>query len=139
MNRSVYLAGPIAGLTSEQAREWRRGAAGYLRNYGIEAYDPLDGPAEKGSITLSAQTPRGILAQNLHYCTRAGIILCNFTGATRVSIGSIMECAWAFQLRKPLVVVADDHHDHEMLNPATDFSCEGLDEALHVVRMLLAA
>lgn len=148
MNRSVYLAGPIAGLTYEQAREWRHAAAGYLRNYGIEAFDPLRGSAElKGTGVQSVHAPnssplttqKGIMCMDYHFVKRAGVVLCNFQGATQVSIGSVMECAWTMPLQKPLVVVGDEHHDHAMMKERADFWLDGLDEALYVTKMLLTA
>lgn len=146
IERSVYLAGPIAGLTYQQAREWRWAAKSYFKPYGIKVYDPLNGAEhlmDAGVLDTSSHeenpmtSAKGIMAQDFLYCTKAGMVLANFTGANRISCGTVMECAWAYQARVPLVVVGDDLHDHTMLHSAADFWVDTLAVALEICRKVL--
>jgi hypothetical protein len=64
----------------------------------------------------------------------------NFLGSRRVSIGSVMEIAWADAWRKPIVVVMDKGqlHDHSMIREVAGFVCRDLDEAIGAAVMVLS-
>jgi len=149
MKPSVYLAGPIAGFTIDAARVWRTHAIWKLKKHGIRGIDPLAG-AEKlqGDEVQTKQAPeldpftsaKGIMCQDFYYCTHADMVLVNFTGATKISIGSVMEAAWAYQCRTPLVIISRTHgvmvgvetHDHTMLRSAADYWVDDLDTGLDI-------
>lgn len=46
-SKTVYLAGPIRGLSVEEASGWRNSVAGELSKYEIESLDPMRNQAEK--------------------------------------------------------------------------------------------
>lgn len=155
MKPSVYLAGPIAGLTIEEARAWRYHAILKLDEHGIRGIDPLAGAQSLDrNAVQSKQAPeldpftsaKGIMCQDFYYCTHADMVICNFLGATKVSIGSVMECAWAYQCRTPLVIVGASCqassisdtsqlvcvHDHTMLRSAADYWVDDVETALDI-------
>ncbi|MHA4893061.1 hypothetical protein, partial [Enterococcus faecium] len=40
-NNKVYLAGPIGGLTVNEATDWRHRATYMLAKHGLDAYSPM--------------------------------------------------------------------------------------------------
>ncbi len=87
--------------------------------------------------------PRGIMTRDRFDATRCDVLLVNLLGATRVSIGTTMEIAWADLKRTPIVLCmeapgTDNPHEHCMITEAVGFRCTTLDEGLHVVRSILS-
>lgn len=145
----VYLAGPITGLTYNGTTEWRQQAIDYLKNFGIQGLSPMRhkdyllhettiGDAYEDTV-LSSQ--RGIYARDKFDCHRADAVLVNLLGAKRVSIGTVMEIAWAAANDTPVILVIEKEgniHEHSMIREACPFRVETLDEALSVLVALLA-
>jgi hypothetical protein len=68
------------------------------------------------------------------------VVLVNFLGAEKVSIGTVMEMAWADLSRTPIIVVMapeGDLHDHSMLREVTGFRVATLEEGLEVAKAIL--
>jgi hypothetical protein len=59
-----------------------------------------------------------------------------------VSKGTIMELAWAFHLRKPVVVVMEDegnlHDGHPMLLETYDFRVPTIDAGIDLARIIVS-
>ena len=157
VDKTVYLAGPIDGLSYREGVEWRRYAQEKLAVEGIKAQSPQrgkdyigDNPELAAEMDFAKQeaafsanimsTGRMIMTRDKFDALNCSILLVNFAGAKRASIGTVMEIAWAYLQGKPIIVVADEedvlHRSHPMLRET--FSCvtNSLDEALDVVRGL---
>ncbi|MCB2106378.1 MAG: hypothetical protein KDE14_01700 [Rhodobacteraceae bacterium] len=147
----MYLAGPISGLTYDGAEDWRKLAKASLAGHGIKAVSPLRGKDYlRGMPALTADcagygdlncmsSPRGIMTRDRFDATRCDTLLVNLIGAERVSIGTVMEIAWADQCRTPIVVAIEPHgnpHEHAMITEAIGFRVPSLSEAIHVVRAI---
>ena len=143
----IYLAGPISGLTYDDAQEWRDVARKALLPE-IEAFSPLRnkqylrdvGVLQQSYAISPMSTDRGIMTRDHFDCMTSDLILCYLKGATQLSAGTIMEIGWAFAYRKPLVVVIEPNgnpHDHPMIREAIGYRVEELDHAIHVVRAVL--
>lgn len=147
----VYLAGPITGLTLDQADDWRISAEEKLRARGMTPLSPLR--AEKflkdyGVLETSylgatpMVTDRGIMTRDHWDVSRCDAVLFNLLGASRVSIGTMFELAWAYAYRKPVVVIMepeDNPHEHSMVREATDYRVESLDVAIEQLAILKEA
>lgn len=148
----VYLAGPIAGLDYAGATDWRETAKESLNFCGITALSPMrakqylkdvasfaaDSNQYKTLSVLSSN--RGITTRDRFDCQSADVVLVNLLGATRVSIGTMLEVAWADAKRTPIVLVMEPEgnvHHHGMLLECAGFHCHSLDEALNVVKAIL--
>lgn len=148
----VYLAGPIAGLSYNGATAWRDQAKRELNAAGIQAFSPMrakqylkdvasfsvDGDVYKTLSILSCN--RGITTRDRYDCTTADVVLVNVLGAERISIGTVLEVAWADAARIPIVLVMEPEgnvHHHGMILECTGFHCHTLDEALSVVKAIL--
>ena len=151
---SVYLAGPITGLTYDDGNDWRVAVADDLARYEITAWSPLRakhflreigvldaaGTPDSAYIGLNPLSePKGIMTRDRFDTQRSDMVLMNLLGATRVSIGTMIEAGWADSARVPLVIAmeADNIHRHAMLNEAAGFIVTTLEEAVAVVKAVL--
>lgn len=151
---TVYLAGPIAGLGYTEATDWRDQAIQFLDDCGIHGLSPMrakeylqhverdvgfSATCEEYGHLSPLSGPRGIMTRDHFDATRCDVLLVNLLGARKVSIGTTMELAWAYQCRTPIVCVmeAGNVHEHCMVTEAIGFRCGTLDEGLHVVRSIL--
>lgn len=149
----VYLAGPIAGHSYDEATRWRREWTQLLSAYGIRALSPmrakehLDG-AER--IENDAKTfghylarPEDILARDKSDCTRADVVVFNmlYAASGAPNTGTMIEVGWASALGKPLVTIIDDMHPllaHPLFGELTrGFRTDSEAQALYAVRTIL--
>lgn len=144
---TVYLAGPITGCTYAGCVDWRRDFADSMPEC-VECLSPMRGKGYlKDELAIqdsypdtSMSTDKAITARDYFDCCRADVILANFLGATRASIGTAMEVAWGFSKHTPIVCVMEktgNIHDHGMIREAIDFRVDSIEEAKRVVQAIL--
>jgi nucleoside 2-deoxyribosyltransferase len=148
----IYLAGPITGLDYAGATDWRIRAKKELEAVGLRTFSPMrgkeylahvteftaDGDAYKELGVLSSN--RGIITRDRFDATRCDVLLANLHGARKVSIGTVMEIAWADAHRIPIVCVMEpsgNPHEHGMITEVIGYRVETLDAALHVIKAIL--
>lgn len=72
---------------------------------------------------------------------RSAALLVNMLGAPELSAGTVMELAWGWHLRKPVVVIMEpdgNPHDlHPMLLEAYDYRVPTLDAGIDLTRILV--
>lgn len=155
--QTVYLAGPISGLGYIGATDWRNHAVDYLAEHGIKGLSPMrakeylkhverdvgfSSTCEEYGHLSPLSGPRGIMTRDRFDATRCDVLLVNLLGATKPSIGTIMEIAWADLCRTPIVVAIEadgsNPHEHAMVTEAIGFRCATLPEALDVVKAILS-
>lgn len=120
---TVYLAGPIGGLTWAEATDWRNNATELLRP--MRCLSPLrdmDGASLRGSCFTEDRAqesnfdkvPFNKLFQrdymDVHTCDA---VFVNFIGAKKQSVGTICEIAWTYRQGKPMVVVMEPGNINE--------------------------
>lgn len=143
----VYLAGPISGLTYGGSELWRTEFISLMSDIpSIDCFSPLRAKSylkDAGVLEQSYDHPlssdRGIMTRDHNDCLTSDIIVCNMMGVQRVSIGSVMECAWAYAYRKPLVMIMENEnvHNHPMLRESAGFRVETVKDAVMVAKTLL--
>lgn len=144
---SVYLAGPITGESYSTVTDWRAYAMKQLAP-DIDGFSPMrskDYLLQETSVADSYEatilsSQRGIFARDSYDCQRCDVVLANLLGASRVSIGTVMEIAWGWAYRKPLVLVMEEEgniHEHAMLREACPYRVKTLDEGLHIIKTIL--
>lgn len=151
MQPTVYLAGPISGLNFKNCTDWRVHAEDVLRAHGIRGWNPMrakealakleaiSGHGNEYAFMGPFATSKGVMTRDFFDCTRCDVVLVNFIGAKKVSIGTVMEIAWAFQLHTPVIMATDnDLHNHMMMNEATGFKVSTLEEAVRVAVSILS-
>lgn len=148
MNYIAYLAGPITGCTFEGASDWRDFARDRLATVGIAGMSPM-----RGKDYLLTETRlmdvydkhvlsqgRGIMTRDYNDCQRADVLIVNFVGADRVSIGTCMEIAWAYARKVPVIAIIEEKgniHDHAMIREAIGFRVTTVEEAIQVADVVL--
>jgi hypothetical protein len=146
--RTVFLCGPITGLTRERAAGWRAQVTRALAGEAV-TLDPMRDQPDVTRRAPGADTdPSGVgrlvhgkrtVARNRFDVERSDLVLACFLGATSVSIGAVGEIFWADLLRKPVIIVreADNPHNHDMLNEIAAWIFADLDLAIAQVRRML--
>lgn len=149
MAKRVYLAGPITGLTYDEGNAWRLEAKAALGAHGIEAYSPMRAKEylrSQGVLSGSYSdglfsTARNIMTRDYDDCTKADLILCNLLGSTKPSLGTVMEIAWAFAFRVPLVVIMEKegnpHDGHPMIAESIGFRVDNVKDGILVATGIL--
>lgn len=139
----VYLAGPISGTSYEISTDWRERFRWLIRPH--VALSPMRGKSylsSEAAIKDSYDTPlscaRGIITRDRWDVQRCEVLVANLLDAQRVSIGTVMEIAWADAYRKPVIVVmeAGSLHDHAFIREVAGFWLLTLEEAAHIVLQL---
>jgi len=118
-DKTVYLAGPITGLTYQDARfGWRQEFAGYLpphihpmspirfKDY-LSGEESLAGDPDMYPAHLLSR-PKGIVCRDHNDLRTADAMVACFLGANKASIGTCIEFGWAHAYDIPLVMVIED-------------------------------
>ena len=150
--KTVYLAGPISGCSYGGCTEWRDGIIQALAVYDIKGLSPMRGKDYLSYLTdISADgkdyealsplsTSRGVMTRDRFDTQRCDVVLLNLLGASRVSIGSMIEVGWADSVRTPIVCVMEptgNPHEHMMLSEAVGYRVPTLEEAVAVCLSIL--
>lgn len=150
MKHCVYLAGPIAGLNYNGATEWRDDVIAQLAEVGIKGLSPMRGfehlrtvqsfcakAEDHGTDTISGA--RAVMTRDRFDATRCDVLLVNLLGAERVSIGTVMEIAWADLSRIPIICVMEpgNVHEHAMVGEAVGWRVHSLEDAVSLVKAVL--
>ena len=154
MRPSVYLAGPITGLTYDEGADWREVVIAALGHSGIDAFSPLrskeflraigklDNAGQPDSAYLGLNPlsePKGITTRDRFDTMGRDMVFANFLGAERVSIGTCIELGWADAARVPIVAAMeeDNVHRHAMVNEVCGFIVPSVEEAIAVIKAVL--
>ncbi len=147
--KSVYLAGPITGLTYAGCTDWRDHASDELAKHGITCYSPMRAKeylSSKGKLIGSYEdhptaTAKGITSRDRFDVQTCDLVIMNLLGAERVSIGTMIEVGWADAWRKPIVLATEKQniHTHPMLSEIASFTVHSLADAIAVTRAILIA
>ncbi len=156
--KSIYLAGPITGLDYKTARfSWRQEFSDRMKELAphVDVFSPmrqkefLDGHQSlecKGvdldKIGQALSRPLGILTRDANDVSNRDLVVANFLGAQRVSIGTVWEIGFAAAQipRKPLIVIMEDEgnvHDHVFVTHTAGYRVNNLEEAALIAASLL--
>jgi hypothetical protein len=145
------LSGPISGLDFQTCTDWREYASRAFPSF-IEGVSPLRAQrhlehvirmdSKEAAYTANPTTTgRAILSRDKFDTLEADLVLCNLLGAKTVSIGTVMELAWAHLKGIPIIVSIEPGfhvHTHGMLDEVYDVIYHSLDEAIEGVVHYLA-
>ena len=145
--KKIYLAGPICGLTYEGAQEWRNEFMLHI-DPRIETFSPLRGkeyltmrgPLEGSYDEFPLSTDQGITARDRYDCMGADLVVFNLLGATRVSIGTMIEFGWCDAARNPAIVIMEKEgniHDYPMIRQIAQFRVDNLKDAISIANIIL--
>lgn len=113
--RYVYLAGPIAGCTEGEAKDWRRFVCDELRGSGIVGISPLrfEKTGEDGTYPLhyNATVIKEFKAKNFLDIASCDLLLAFMpkeAGDKKPSYSTVIEMSRAHREGKPIILVSDD-------------------------------
>lgn len=144
-NKTVYLAGPITGLTYSETINWREIATKEFKFCGIDAYSPMRNkgyldngkpidPVQTRDLSKILSTNKAIVSRDYNDVSNSDCLLVNLLGATKVTIGTVAEMAWAHQLRKPIVCTIEQDgtniHEHAFIQEFINFRVNNLADAI---------
>lgn len=156
MNKpSVYLAGPMTGLTMEEASAWREEVRARLKHkwtvisptdirYSGE-YDGPDGSLTAPSIEELERLPEhlrpgALVTMDEFFVDRSEFVLVNLLGATVASIGTMWEMGYAWAKGKKIVTIIDPEniHDHPFVYRRSHVLLSSVEEAIMYLGSLVA-
>lgn len=147
--RSVYLAGPITGLSYGETTNWRDCVVKILRRFAIEGICPMRGKSylqnEKHiadsytGVDKRLSSGHAIYKRDKWDAQRCDVMLVNLLGAQKVSIGTMIELGWADSLDIPVVVVMEENniHTHCFVSEIAYVVVPTLEEGIAVIQTLL--
>lgn len=147
--KKVYLCGPISGLTYDQATVERERVVDLFREHGVEALSPMRGKisyVEKRSDALKsrgyqdvARSDKAIVSRDRFDVMSSDLIFADLRGASKVSIGSMVEYGWADAYRKPVVTIMeeDNVHQHAFVLQLSTYVTDDFEEAFALALSLL--
>lgn len=110
--KKIYLVGPINGKTYEDAISWRKDAERELvaRYPDCRVLNPLTGLEHlrgTGLLGEDGHDERRIFLNSYAHTVLSDVVLVNLLGATKISLGSVSELAWAHDHAKGIVIVCE--------------------------------
>ncbi len=155
-HKSIYLAGPITGLSYDNARfGWRQVFAERMKVIAphVECFSPMRAKeflsghqalecagVDLEKVNNALCRPLGILARDSNDVAERDLIVANFLGADRVSIGTVWELGHAAAFRKKVIVIMEDEgnfHEHVFVTHNYGWRVNNLEEAALIAASVL--
>lgn len=116
----IYLVHPISGMTADEVFDYYTKTSKELTDQGYDVLTPMFGKenlrCEKEFRASGYKSPcttnHAIFNRDKWMVMQADIIYANFLNAKQVSIGSMMELAWASDHGKHVIVSMQDENPH---------------------------
>lgn len=146
----IYLAGPITGLSYGDTTDWRKSATAYLREFNLSAVCPMRGKSylqhEKhiadsyDSADKMLSSKHAISIRDKWDVQTCDAVLMNLLGATKVSIGTMVELGWATAWNKPVIIVMEpgNIHTHAFTEELSYIVVDNIDTGIAVIATLFA-
>lgn len=140
----IYVARPFKGFDIQEVRSYLVSIGkelahyGYRMLYSLAGKDDLDGTLLSHGYDHPIARDHAVFERDRWMATKADIVLVDLSMAGEVSIGCVMELAWAAQAGRHTIVVMtkDNPHWHAFVLEAADVVFETLDEALNYLEAL---
>jgi len=130
MDYLIYLAGPITGLTWEQATQWRKnminrfadasicGGRNYICLSPLRGKEYLDKETDIKDeyVQHKMSTQKVITRRDLNDVYRSDLIIVNLLNTSRISIGTILEIGAAAILNTPIILIMEEPTSRALLN-----------------------
>lgn len=146
MNKmKIYLAGPISGMSYQEVVDRIQDYYIKLDNY--EVLSPMTGKEElrtekklkaHGYDNNPIATNHAIVERDRWSVSRCDVLLADLIGTVDISIGTVMELAWASMLGKHTVVIMekDNVHQHAFILEAADIVFDNKSDAINYLHKL---
>jgi nucleoside 2-deoxyribosyltransferase len=153
--RMIYLAGPITGLTHDEARYgWRTEFKEMLEGMGLDhisCNSPMRGKEflkDHGVLSSghdypahAMATPEGITTRDYNDVREcSAMVACYLESNNKPSLGTAAEFGYCWALQKPIITVGPEDEinvRHLMLKRMTGYRVDNLEDAAVIVAHLL--
>lgn len=154
--KQIYLAGPISGLTHDEARYgWRKDFVDMLEAAGLDhihCFSPMRGKeflAQAGVLTSTGvnspahamATDAGITTRDLNDVKNCdAMVACFLESEGRPSLGTAIEYGFAAAFQKPIVAIGhlgDPNISHLMMQRLAGYHLLNLEDSIPLVAHLL--
>jgi hypothetical protein len=148
------LSGPISGLTYDDGNSWREHVTEHLEGPHIHCMNPMrsheflrtlgvieDKHAQEDHHLGFLVSDEFIGVRDAWDTMKSDVCFVNLLGATRVSIGTVLEIGMAHAARVPVVLVMEKSgnlHDHAMIRNYASLRFDDLQKAIWATKALLA-
>lgn len=142
----IYCCHPISGLSSDAVFEYYEYIESVLTEYGYNVFTPMHGKDilrtelefKSADYRNPVSTNHAIFNRDRWMVGQADVVYANLFGTARVSIGAVMELAWASDLHKHVVLCVEEFniHRHAFVLEAADVVFAEASEALHYLKQL---
>ena len=144
---NIYLAGPITGQTGEGVVSRYEEKIAILSDFGYTVYHPMLGKMnlrtettfKSGGYDHPIANDHAIFERDHWMVSIADVVLADLsTSGDRISIGTMMELAWASHLGKHVILVMPDGniHDHAFVREAATIRFPSLMDAYDYLKEL---
>ncbi|MEM4260870.1 MAG: nucleoside 2-deoxyribosyltransferase [Candidatus Woesearchaeota archaeon] len=140
----VYLAGIIDGTNIDKCKEWRTKIITHYtnwkntgKNYGDICFlNPLNGEDQISDDGLSSHLPgKAILTKDYNAIKKCDLFIVNMDtfGVARPPIGTIMEIAFAYEFKKPVMMITTEelYKKHPFISNMVDWYFDSVDDMLN--------
>lgn len=140
----IYVAHSISGLAYDDVMWYYSEIEVALKGYEVlcpmrgKAYLRCEKELRAEGYQYPVSTNHAIIERDAWMVEQSDIVLVDLRWAKSVSIGCMMELAWAHWLRKHTIVVMEQEniHRHAFVLEAADIVFEGIQEAIEYLRDL---
>jgi len=143
MSLKVYCCYPISGMSYDDVITYYSNVKQELSSFGYKVFNPMTGKESlrnelefraHGYTDIPVATNHAILRRDRWMVNQSDIVFANFLDAKkRVSIGSVMELAMAYNYNKHTIVCMDEEniHQHAFVLECADVVFKTYDEAIN--------
>lgn len=143
----IYLAGSISGLEYDEVVNRYKGLSVLLKTYGYETLCPMTGKTylrtetklKAGGYNYPVSTNHAIFERDKWMVGQCDIVLADLSNSgERVSIGTMMELAWASMLGKHTIIILPEEniHNHAFVLESGDVIFRTTEETLNYLKDL---
>ena len=143
----IYLARPINGYSYLEVMDWYKKTRGELEYF----YTILSPMSNKEALRTETKfrahgydnnpvsTNHAIIERDRWMVSRADVVFMDLSNTAEVSIGCMMELAWAHQIGKHTIVVMseDNIHQHAFVLEAADIVFTTYEDAIWYLQELI--
>lgn len=143
----VYCARQITGCSYDEVVDYYEDTRDILQDMGYEVFVALCGKSylrnEREFAATGYKQPlstdHAIFQRDWWMCRKCDILLVNLLGATTVSIGTVMEMAWAADHGKHVILVMEENniHNHAFVKEAASVVYNKFEDALDYLKKLI--
>jgi nucleoside 2-deoxyribosyltransferase len=143
----IYLVHPISGLGYDEVAKYYKETAEFLTDCGFEILSPMTGKSflrtevrlRKSCYDNPVATNHAIMERDHWMVNISDIVYANLCGAKEVSIGCMMELAWAYHLGKHMIIAMESNnvHQHAFVLEAADIIFETHQDAVNYLNHLI--